>query len=255
MAADSTCPCRGTLDLNLDVQTPSGPRKIFGSLKLEGSLTLGCDFCADGECSRPLTVALTVDAVRLQEVGLRGDEHGHKDMTGTGEAGLRGDDHGHKHMTHNHGDKDMAYDHGYDSARCLDMGLGDGSGFVHSPPTVPALNAAPAAKVEVIDVPDEDSIPIQAGASSLAPSTQLDTPDPPPEKKVETDDPPTPSPPPPKRVRSWALRPEFSGAASSSSMPSDAPTAPPQQEEVNPFGEQILQGPSTLLRELDLSLG
>jgi len=89
--------------------------------------------------------------------------------------------------------------------------------------------------------------------SSLAPSTQVGTPAPP-EKKVETDDPPTPSPPPPKRVRSWALRPEFRGAASSSSMPSDAPTAPPQ-EEVNPFGEQILQGPGELIRELESMLG
>eukprot|EP00959_Pyramimonas_sp_CCMP1952_P169822 3548077-Pyramimonas_sp.AAC.1 len=96
---------------------------------------------------------------------------------------------------------------------------------------------------------------MQGGASSLTPATLIDTPapDPAPEKKVETDL-PTPSPPPPKKMRSWALRPEFREAASSST-PSDAPTAPPQQEEVNPFGEQIFQGPLTLIRELNMSFG
>eukprot|EP00959_Pyramimonas_sp_CCMP1952_P372253 7795183-Pyramimonas_sp.AAC.1 len=63
-------------------------------------MTLASDNCADDACARPLTIVLNVDAVRVHEAGLRGEEHGNKEMmTGTGEARLRGEDHGHKDMT------------------------------------------------------------------------------------------------------------------------------------------------------------
>ena len=256
MSAESTCPCRGTLDLDVELQTPSGSRKMTGSLNLSGSLALGSDFdrvCNAGN-QMPITLVLMVDAVRVVPQDCLSSSRAAAASPSTGEAVPPGDAHREVLLAAGRGDQDMTCNHGHDSARCLDEGLGDGFSVAPEPPTLPVPDAV--AQLHAQDSPPvvitvEDSIPPQEEPPLVHDKStqsnkdhnaeQFDT-----QSKLEISD------PPPKKRRTWALRPE---CRSGSSMPSDSPTAPRDEEEVNPFGGQVLQGVTTVFREMDLSFG